>query len=120
MEVESPVVDTLEHSQKLRAFSGQSRKDKVGLGEFKEQDTSDEPVFDHKLSRHGALNINGSIFDFITQCLDMPRANSVDTMTEKTPQASVLCVVLGARMLVTTVKLARNLCRCTLYMDGLC
>uniref|UniRef100_A0A5B6ZKZ5 Uncharacterized protein n=1 Tax=Davidia involucrata TaxID=16924 RepID=A0A5B6ZKZ5_DAVIN len=56
MEVESPMTDTLEHSQKLWAISGQSRKDRVGLREFKEQDISDEPAFDHKLSRHGALN----------------------------------------------------------------
>uniref|UniRef100_A0A5B7C4E9 Uncharacterized protein n=1 Tax=Davidia involucrata TaxID=16924 RepID=A0A5B7C4E9_DAVIN len=96
IEVESPVAVTLEHSQNLGAFSRQSRKDRVGLGEFKEQDTSDEPAFDepsrkhNKLLGHGALNINGSIYDFTTQCLDVPRAKSVDALMEKTPQASVL------------------------------
>ncbi|KAA8530049.1 hypothetical protein F0562_004758 [Nyssa sinensis] len=96
MGVESPVAYTLEQSQKLKAFSALSRKDRVRLGEFNEQDRSDELALDepsrkhHKLPRNEALKIDGSACDFTTQCLDMPQAKSVDTISEKRSQASVL------------------------------
>ncbi|KAI8020525.1 hypothetical protein LOK49_LG04G01630 [Camellia lanceoleosa] len=92
MDVESHVVNSSEHPQKLEAISEISKREKVKLMDFQAQeDTSDELMRKHcKQQRHEAPKVDGFILDSRSYCSDMPQSKSGDPTTLKALRASTI------------------------------
>lgn len=85
MEIESPVVDTPEHSQKLGTSFELSRPERVSLVDSQDQeDMPEEPLRRNcKRLRHGDPKVDSLVIDSTSDCWDMPQSKSTSLTTEK-------------------------------------
>ncbi|KAG5534636.1 hypothetical protein RHGRI_022678 [Rhododendron griersonianum] len=88
MEIESPVVDTPEHPQKLGTIFELSRPERVSLVDSQgQEDMPEEPLRRHcKRLRHGDPKVDSLVIDSAS----MPQSKSTSLSTEKALQPCIL------------------------------
>ncbi|XP_058179870.1 uncharacterized protein LOC131298428 isoform X2 [Rhododendron vialii] len=109
MEIESPVVDTPEHPQKLGTSFELSRPERVSLVDSQDQeDMPEEPLRRNcKRLRHGDPKVDSLVIDSTSDCWDMPQSKSTSLTTEKALRPCIL--TSGALIRQRQVKFLRQI-----------
>ncbi|KAI8541227.1 hypothetical protein RHMOL_Rhmol08G0046000 [Rhododendron molle] len=112
MEIESPVVDTPEHLQKLGTSFELLRPERVSLVDSQDQeDTPEEPLRRNcKRLRHGDPKVDSFdslVIDSASDCWDMPQSKSMSLTTEKALRPCIL--TSGALIRRRQVKFLRQI-----------